>query len=565
MKDGAGMSPTSVLTPEQRAAAAPLDPLTLPVRPPRRLAWGRVVAVVVVAALAVAGAWWVANRPAAASAAASHRWFAPYVDATNSPRYAFEDPVTPDARNIVLSFIVAAPGAACTPSWGGVYSLDSAAEGLDMDRRIARLRQRGGTISVSFGGAANDELANTCADPVALAAAYQSVIQRYALTRIDLDIETPAALDPAVLARRAAALATVQRTMAATKTPLSIWLTLPVAPTGLVGTGVAAVDSMLAAGVDLAGVNVMTMDYGGSRPAGESMGGAAIDALKATEPQLVSAYQRHGVTLTADQAWAKLGATPMVGQNDVPDEVFTVDDAKQLADFAAQHDLGRLSFWSLNRDVACGPNYVDISTVSNNCSGVGQDAAGFSQDLGAFAAGSAAPAGSLSATASAADASGSGSASGIPLAGSNAPTDDPATSPYPIWAAVKAYAKGDKVVWHRNVYQAKWYTQGDTPDLPVANLADTPWQLIGPVLPGEHPAPLPTLPAGTYPDWSASATYTAGQRVLYQGVGYEAKWWTQADVPGADVLSPADTPWAQLAADGTTDGPTAPPSDGPDS
>ena len=94
--------------------------------------------------------------------------------------------------------------------------------------------------------------------------------------------------------------------------------------------------------------------------------------------------------------------------------------------------------------------------------------------------------------------------------------DDPATSPYQIWNAAQSYPKNTKIVWHHNVYEAKWYTQGDTPDSPVADPADTPWTLIGPVLPGEHAAPTPTLEAGTYPSWNPSQAYVAGDRVLYE-------------------------------------------------
>ncbi|WP_372007545.1 lytic polysaccharide monooxygenase [Paenibacillus chitinolyticus] len=40
----------------------------------------------------------------------------------------------------------------------------------------------------------------------------------------------------------------------------------------------------------------------------------------------------------------------------------------------------------------------------------------------------------------------------------------------------------------------------------------------------------------TAPAWSASSVYTAGNRVTYNGVVYEAKWWTQGETPGkADV------------------------------
>ena len=50
---------------------------------------------------------------------------------------------------------------------------------------------------------------------------------------------------------------------------LAVWLTLPVAPGGLTEEGTTLVQQMLEAGVDVAGVNVMTMNYGASREEGE--------------------------------------------------------------------------------------------------------------------------------------------------------------------------------------------------------------------------------------------------------------------------------------------------------
>ena len=44
----------------------------------------------------------------------------------------------------------------------------------------------------------------------------------------------------------------------------------------------------------------------------------------------------------------------------------------------------------------------------------------------------------------------------------------------------------------------------------------------------------------------AAAIYTGGDRVLYDGVGYQAKWWTQGDVPGVATTVPSDTPWQLL-------------------
>jgi chitinase len=183
--------------------------------------------------------------------------------------------------------------------------------------------------------------------------------------------------------------------------------------------------------------------------------------------------------------------------------------------------------WSLNRDQACGPNYANVSIVSPNCSGVAQRAGQFATVFAKFKAGKA-PAPSVSAPTAAT---------------STSNVDDPATSPYPIWNPELPYPADTKIVWHRNVYQAKWWTKGDTPDAPVSSVSQTPWELIGPVLPGEHPRPTPTMSAGTYPDWSPTATYRAGERVLYHGVGYQAKWYSHGDVPGVVVSDPGQTPW----------------------
>jgi len=67
--------------------------------------------------------------------------------------------------------------------------------------------------------------------------------------------------------------------------PLQVWLTLPATPAGLTPDGVRVTDGMPRAGVAIAGVNVMAMDYGASKPKGPSMGDAAGSALNAARAQ----------------------------------------------------------------------------------------------------------------------------------------------------------------------------------------------------------------------------------------------------------------------------------------
>lgn len=531
------------MTPEKAAAAATVvgefgEP------PRRRLSWVR-VGVAVLAVTLVAGAMTfvtlLGRDRAAASASETPAEISPYVDVTNTPVYNFEEPVGTAAMTPTLGFVVAAGKDSCTPSWGTYYSLTTAEESLNLDRRIARLRQLGGDVSVSFGGAANTELAVSCTDQDALLSAYSMVVQRYQLTQIDLDIEGEASSEPAAVQRRATAIAALQRKQQAAGTPLTVWLTLPVTPTGLTAVGEQVLKTTVAAGVKVAGVNVMAMDFGTSKAATMSESAAAIAAATATQRQLVAVYAARGIALTDREAWRMVGVTPMIGQNDVTTERFTIADATALADFVRRQGLGRIAFWSLNRDVACGPNYAEVSSVSNSCSGVEQTDGQFGQILAAAGGPRAATTGWSSPTSTQAPTPTQTGGDG--RADANTLQDDPATSPYQIWKSAQAYVKGTKVVWHHNVYQAKWWTQGDTPDAPVSSLSATPWQLVGPVLPGDHPATTPTLPSGTYPEWSAGTAYEKGQRVLYDNIGYEAKWWTQGDVPGVDVISPSDTPW----------------------
>ncbi len=48
--------------------------------------------------------------------------------------------------------------------------------------------------------------------------------------------------------------------------------------------------------------------------------------------------------------WQMVGITPMIGLNDITTEVFDQQEAREVLAFAEQQGIGRLSFWSLNRD-----------------------------------------------------------------------------------------------------------------------------------------------------------------------------------------------------------------------
>jgi chitinase len=490
---------------------------------------GVLTGIVVAATASGVAAWGNFQDVRAAEAIPSN--FSGYVDVTATPRYAFEDPVSKEAENVVLSFIVADATDACNPSWGSYYTLDAAGSALDLDRRVARLQQLGGNVSISFGGMTNNELAVGCSDQDRLRAAYGAVLDRYNVSSIDLDVEGAALSDTASLDRRSSAVAALQQERRTAGKDLSVWLTLPADPSGMTAAGTDAVRRMITVGTELAGVNVMTMDYGGSKLPGRSMYENAVSAAEATHVQLASLYRDAGSELGSETIWRKIGITPMIGQNDVAEEVFTLQDAQELSAYARAKGVGRLSMWSLNRDRSCSPNYPDVKKVSDGCSGVEQGGSSFAALLGVGV-------GTATATATPATSS-------QPTV--SAVVDDPSTSPYPVWSENASYTSGDRVVWHSQVYEAKWWTHADTPDDPVLEGTATPWRIIGPVLPGDRPTPQLTAPAGTAPQWQPATVYHKGDKVLFEGRVFEAKWWTQTDSPEAALQGSPDSPWNKVS------------------
>jgi chitinase len=309
-------------------------------------------------------------------------WFGAYYDLTLDPGHRLADLPGHGQVTTVLSFITAGPTNPCQPSWGGRYDLKQANDELDLDGQIEQYRASGNDIAVSFGGQVGEELSSACTDVVDLTQAYESVITRYGLDAIDLDVEGAALDDVPALKRRADAFARLQTTRE-TGTPLNIWLTLPVSADGLPAEAEAAVSTMLEAGVELAGVNIMTMNFEPLK-AGQSMLETSISAANAAHRQLGALYERAGQHADPARLWQKIGLTPMIGENDVHGQVLDLLDAEGLNSFALERGIGRLSMWSLSRDRTCTP--VDRKQVpsgpSPSCSGVKQEEGMFAKLLG---------------------------------------------------------------------------------------------------------------------------------------------------------------------------------------
>lgn len=310
--------------------------------------------------------------------------FAPFVDAAAWP---FADMETiSDTTGIdkyLLGFIVneehhiANP---CRATWGGFQALyanqvDANAVGAEahLIDQVRAIRERGGGVMLSFGGAINVPVAATCDNVDSLAKLYAEIIDTYNIYELDFDVEGIWVADSVSIERRSKALAQLQQGRPAVK----IWLTLPVTPSGLNPAAEGVIASALEAEVVLDGINVMTMNYGSANaPDPELLGFYAIQAMDALHDQVHTLYANAGIAKSDEEIWHMLGATPMIGVNDVIAEVFSLDHGREVLAFAQEKQLGRLSMWSINRDFAC-PNGPEPSIVRPNCSSIAQNAYAF--------------------------------------------------------------------------------------------------------------------------------------------------------------------------------------------
>ena len=284
---------------------------------------------------------------------------APYVDLGAYPTPSLPALAAASGlKQFSLAFIING-STPCTASWFGAYDPATGWDKADMDA----IRAAGGDVRPSFGGANGTELAQSCTTVASLAAQYQKVVDVYGLDRIDFDIEGGAVADHASIDRRSAAVAQVQAAQRAKGRDLKVSLTLPVLPNGLTADGLYVLQSAKNAGLSVDVVNAMSMDFGDSaapNPAGK-MGAYVIQSAQATQAQIRQVWPN----LTAAQAWAMVGVTPMLGQNDNTSEVFGLADAQQLVTFAQQNHLGELAFWEMTRDAnACNGGLSQCTNVT---------------------------------------------------------------------------------------------------------------------------------------------------------------------------------------------------------
>lgn len=287
------------------------------------------------------------------------------------------------SRYLTLAFIQAPSQGSCSLTWNG--DATQPIPGSRYTAEIARLQQAGGDVIPSFGGYSADEggteIADSCTDVGKIAAAYESVISTYHVTRLDMDVEANSLNNTAGISRRNEAVRQVESWAARRHLPLQVQYTIPVEPTGLEANALAVLRNAAATGTRIDVLNIMTFDYYlASEPAPLDMGAEAISAAENVHSQLASLYPGYSQA----RLWAMEGITLMPGIDDYPGktEITSLANTQQVLDFATHKRIGLLSIWAIQRDNGGCPGTIG----ANSCSGITQAAWAFSHLLERFTA-----------------------------------------------------------------------------------------------------------------------------------------------------------------------------------
>ncbi len=350
----------------------------------------RVLTLAAAAALAgsaLAGSAWTGTAASAASAgraAAPARTpipaqvYAPYFEAY-LPSSISQVARQSGARYLTLAFIQAAAKGSCTATWNG-----NARQPLSAGHylgQIAALRRTGGDVIPSFGGYSADnggtEIADSCTSVSKIAAAYELLVSKYHVTRLDMDVEDKSLNNTAGISRRNQAIAMAQSWAAARGVTLQVDFTVPVEPYGLDPNGLHVLQNAIADGVHVGVVNIMTFDYYQTHEGQVDMPAAAMSAALNLHNQLAGLYPRD----TAGQLWRLEGMTLLPGIDDRGKiETTWLAGAAQVLKFAGHEHMSLLSIWAIQRDNGGCPGTTD----SNTCSGIKQSPWAFSHLLEHF-------------------------------------------------------------------------------------------------------------------------------------------------------------------------------------
>lgn len=272
----------------------------------------------------------------------------------------------PALRAITLAF---ATGECGSETWHGVPAT------AVIDVAIPALQRAGVDYVISTGG---EGARFTCATPEA----FERFIRRYWSPRmlgVDFDIENNQTLgEIRALVADAARAQHVFPNLRFSFT-LATWAGSDGKHAGLNPLGDSVLQAIKASRLSHYTIDLMVMDYGKTDPAVCVVVHGACD-MGASAIQAAGNLQYRWGTPAS-----KIELTPIIGVNDNADEIFSLEDMDTMVQYAVDHGLAGIHFWSLDRDTPC-PDRPGKANQEPICNGTGDPPLAFTRralhDLG---------------------------------------------------------------------------------------------------------------------------------------------------------------------------------------
>ncbi|GLZ35998.1 chitinase [Lentzea sp. NBRC 105346] len=250
-------------------------------------------------------------------------------------------------KKFTMAFMLS--GGGCSPAWDGSRALKGGAD----ESAINSIRGAGGDVEISFGGWSGNKLGPNCSSPEALAGAYQTVINAYGLKFLDVDIENTDEFESEVVQDR---ILGALKIVKANNPGLKTILTFGTTTTGPSYWGNRLIERSQALGAGVDTYTIIPFDFGSANIENDTK-----NAATGLKNKLKSTFG-----WSDSVAFSHVGISGMNGLSDQR-ETTTTTAWQNIVNWSKTNGLGRLAFWSVNRDRGgCD------GQVASNCSGIAQ-------------------------------------------------------------------------------------------------------------------------------------------------------------------------------------------------
>ena len=224
----------------------------------------------------------------------------------------------------------------CLPAWDGIKN--NKIDGEEIINLLNEVKTTNISYFISFGRQYGNDLALNCKNPKYLLKIYEKIIKIYQPIGLDFDLEGKILDNRVALNKLIITINNLQKI----HQNLKVSITIPVMPSGLNLSTKKLLSKLKESKIKFT-VNLLTMNF--SEKLSENMFKYTLYSIKNSLNNLQEINRKEFLN--------SISVTPMIGVNDLKNEVFTIQDAKNLTLESSKLNLSEIRMWSLERDKRC--------------------------------------------------------------------------------------------------------------------------------------------------------------------------------------------------------------------